>query len=177
MEETGAALSHVKPIGMYHCVSQEAQPRLPHFPHPIHVREVRSLKCGLSSTIRQQICFPLTTRISRLSMNWPLSAENIGHNVLVECLSPPPNLAHPITRPCPASGIRPSRNRIRGSGTARTLSDMHFFGYYLTIPVRLDIPNRPEFKVILKATNASEPTETYRRCWNSRGTRRRCPSG
>ena len=40
MEETGAALSHVKPIGMYHCVSQEAQPRLPHFPHPIHVRVV-----------------------------------------------------------------------------------------------------------------------------------------
>ena len=40
MEETGAALSDVKPIGMYHCVSQEDRPRLPHFPHPIHVRVV-----------------------------------------------------------------------------------------------------------------------------------------
>ena len=40
MEETGAALSNVKPIGMYHCVSEEPEPRLPHFPHPIHVRVV-----------------------------------------------------------------------------------------------------------------------------------------
>ena len=40
MEETGAVLSNIKPIGMYHWVSQEAQPRLPHFPHPIHVRVV-----------------------------------------------------------------------------------------------------------------------------------------
>ena len=40
MEETGAALSNVKPIGMYHCASKEPQPRLPNFPHPIHVRVV-----------------------------------------------------------------------------------------------------------------------------------------
>ena len=40
MEETGAALDNVRPIGMYHCVSQKSRPRLPHFPHPIHVRVV-----------------------------------------------------------------------------------------------------------------------------------------
>ena len=40
MEETGAALSNVKPIGMYHCVSEESEPRLPHYPHPVHVRVV-----------------------------------------------------------------------------------------------------------------------------------------
>ena len=40
MEETGAALSNVYPMGMYHCTSREPQPRLPNFPHPIHVRVV-----------------------------------------------------------------------------------------------------------------------------------------
>ena len=40
MEETGATLDNVRPIGMYHCMSQESRPRLPHFPHPLHVRVV-----------------------------------------------------------------------------------------------------------------------------------------
>ena len=40
MEETGAVLDAVMPLGMYHCVSTAERPRLPHLPHPVHVRVV-----------------------------------------------------------------------------------------------------------------------------------------
>lgn len=42
MEETGAVLHNIIPIGMYRCISQNEQPRLPHIPHPMHVRVVLS---------------------------------------------------------------------------------------------------------------------------------------
>ena len=127
MEETGAVLSNIKPIGMYHWVSQEAQPRLPHFPTPFmyglfraqmltrsaHRRiptvEVRSLKCRPSSTARQQINFPLTIRILRHSTNWRSFAEDIGHRSkhdMCRGCFPSSHLAHPITRPCPASALK-----------------------------------------------------------------------
>ena len=40
LEETGSILGKLHPIGMYHCVSRDDRPRLPHFPHPEHVRVV-----------------------------------------------------------------------------------------------------------------------------------------
>ena len=40
LEETGSILSKLHPIGMYHCVSRNDRARLPHFPHPAHVRVV-----------------------------------------------------------------------------------------------------------------------------------------
>ena len=40
MEETGALLHNIAPLGMYRSISQDTQPRLPHIPHPLHVRVV-----------------------------------------------------------------------------------------------------------------------------------------
>lgn len=40
MEETGCVPENLHPIGMYHCVSRNDRPRLPHVPHPVHVRVV-----------------------------------------------------------------------------------------------------------------------------------------
>ena len=40
LEETGSILSKLHPIGMYHCVSRNDRARLPHVPHPAHVRVV-----------------------------------------------------------------------------------------------------------------------------------------
>jgi 8-oxo-dGTP diphosphatase len=40
MEETGSRLLSLHPIGMYHCFSQESQPRRPHLPHSEFVRVV-----------------------------------------------------------------------------------------------------------------------------------------
>ncbi len=40
LEETGSIPGKLHPIGMYHCVSRNDRPRLPHVPHPVHVRIV-----------------------------------------------------------------------------------------------------------------------------------------
>jgi 8-oxo-dGTP diphosphatase len=40
MEETGSSLSNIVPIGMFHITSDAERPRLPHIPHPVHVRIV-----------------------------------------------------------------------------------------------------------------------------------------
>ena len=40
LEETRSNLGELHPIGMYYCVSRNDRPRLPHFPHPEHVRVV-----------------------------------------------------------------------------------------------------------------------------------------
>lgn len=50
MEETGAVLSSVVPIGMYRCVSEGEFPRLPHMPHPVHVRVV---SCADANQVRR----------------------------------------------------------------------------------------------------------------------------
>ena len=39
-EETACTLGELNPIGMYYCVSQCDRARLPHLPHPEHVRVV-----------------------------------------------------------------------------------------------------------------------------------------
>ena len=50
MEETGALLDNLHPLGMFHCVSEDNRPRLPHIPHPVHVRVV---SCANARQIRQ----------------------------------------------------------------------------------------------------------------------------
>ena len=40
MEETGCVPGKLHPMGMYHCVYRNDRPRLPHVPHPVHVRVV-----------------------------------------------------------------------------------------------------------------------------------------
>ena len=40
LEETGWVPGKLHPMGMYYCVSSSDRPRLPHIPHPAHVRVV-----------------------------------------------------------------------------------------------------------------------------------------
>jgi len=39
-KETGAILGNLEPIGTYKGTSTDPEPRLPHLPHPVHVRVV-----------------------------------------------------------------------------------------------------------------------------------------
>lgn len=40
LEETGWVPGRLRPMGMYYCISRSDRPRLPHVPHPVHVRVV-----------------------------------------------------------------------------------------------------------------------------------------